>query len=171
MYDLASPDVIQSEAFQVLRANATAYEKSIISRAPIAHPTVYSLFASLQNHNATPVSLPGKHLLAVGIVPQNAEIEEDQNKWYAEEHLNLLSKVPGFLRARRLKLVSHMEIGGKATGDFQPSKYLSLYDFDRDTFMESQEFKDAMATPWSVKVVATVKPELRMYTLHKTFSQ
>ena len=41
-------------------------------------------------------------MLAGGIEPQSAEIEEDQNKVYAEEHLDMLSKVPGFLRARRL---------------------------------------------------------------------
>jgi len=171
MYDLASPDVIESEAYKVLRANATAHEKSIMSQSPIAHPTVYSLFASLQNHSVTSASLPGKYLLTVGIEPQNAEIEEDQNRWYAEEHLNLVSKAPGFLRARRLKLVSHMEIGGKATGAFQPTKYLTLFEFDRDTFMESQEIKDATATPWSVKIMATVKLEMRAYSLHKTFSQ
>jgi hypothetical protein len=172
MYDLASPDVIQSEAYQALRSNASAHEQSIISRLPVLHRTVYSFFASLSKPGVTSEFPPAKYILAAGIEPQNTEIEEDQNKWYAEEHLELLSKVPGFLRARRFKLVSHAELAGKAEGNpTKPSEYLTLYDWDRDTFMESQEFKHALSTPWSVKVMTAVNPDLKKYSLHRSFSK
>jgi hypothetical protein len=49
-------------------------------------------------------------MLAVDIHPQNAEIEVDHNKWYAEEHLDFLSKVPGFVRAQRFKRVNNIEL-------------------------------------------------------------
>jgi hypothetical protein len=36
------------------------------------------------------------------------QIEDEQNRWYAEEHLALLPKLPGFLQARRLRLVNYL---------------------------------------------------------------
>lgn len=170
--DLAAPDVIDGEAYQALRSNASVKEQSIISRLPILHPTVYSFFSSFPKPGVSSTSPSAKHILAVGIEPPNAEFEEDQNRWYAEEHLDLLSKVPGFIRARRFKLVSHVEKAGKAEGDpIKPTRYLTLYEWDRDTYAEAQEFKDALVTPWSVRIQTAVPPDLRTYTLHKSFSK
>ena len=42
-------------------------------------------------------------------------VEADYNMWHGEDHLDLLSKLPGFLRARRFKLVACVELSWKAT--------------------------------------------------------
>lgn len=170
VYDLASPDVLQSDAYQALRSNASSNEHSIISRVSTLHRTVYRLFASLPKQSVYSATPAANCLLIASIEPENAEIEEEMNKWYAEEHLDMLSKVPGFIRARRFKLVTHGEAASKAGGDsFKPSKYISYIEWDSNTFMESKEWIDASLTPWSVKIIPTLNAQLRVYALHKSF--
>lgn len=172
IYDLAALDVLESEPYKALRSNVPPNEQSIISRLSILHPTIYSLFSSLPNSDVSSGSPSAKYILAVGIEPPNAEVEEDQNRWYAEEHLDLLSKVPGFLRARRFKLVRHVEIAGKAEGDpVKPTKYLTLYDWDRDPIAATEESQNTLETPWSARIHSAVPAQLRTYILDKTISK
>jgi hypothetical protein len=170
---VASPDVLQSEAYQALRFNVSVHEASIAPRLTTFQRAVYSNFTTLQNPSVTSSSLPGKFLLIAAVNPSSAEIEDEQNRWYAEEHLTLLSKVPGFLRARRFKLVNHAELSGNADRDSikPPAKYITLYDWDRDTFFETQEFKNVMLTQWAQRIRVFLTPEVRMYTLHKNISK
>jgi hypothetical protein len=172
-FDLASLDVMQSEVYKALRSNASVNEASIVSRLATLHRTVYTPFATLQKPGVTSASFPAPFLLTAAIEPSNAEIEEEQNKWYAEEHLPLLSKVPGFLRARRFKLVDHVELGGKADKNSikPPAKYLTLYDFDRNTFFDTQEMKDVASSPWAQRMQVLLNAESRLFALHKGFSK
>jgi hypothetical protein len=170
VYGLASPDVLQSEAYQALRSNASSIEHSIISRISTLHRTVYSFFSSFPKQSVSSAFPAATYLLVVSIEPEDAEIEEELNKWYAEEHFDMLSKVPGFVRARRFKLVTHGEVASKAEGEaFKPSKYITLIDCDRDTFMESKEWTDSLVTPWSAKLIPALNAQLRVYALHKSF--
>jgi hypothetical protein len=171
--DLTSLDVMQSESYTSLRSNVSVKEASIVSRLATFHRTVYTPFTTLQKPGVTSASFPAPFLLTTAIEPSNAEIEEEQNKWYAEEHLPLLSKVPGFLRARRFKLVDHAELGGKADKNSikPPAKYLTLYDFDRDTFFDTQEMKDVASSPLAQRMRVLLNPESRLFTLHKGFSK
>jgi hypothetical protein len=172
-FDLASPGVIQSAGYNALWSNASVTEKSIVSRLSTLHRTVYSLFATLQNPNASSASFPAKFVLMAAIEPGNMEDEAEQNRWFAEEHLALLSKVPGFLRARRFKLVDHVELAGKADSTLTkpPAKYLTLCDWDRDTFFDTQEWNNVMSTPWAQKMLNILPHEIRMFTIHKSFSK
>jgi hypothetical protein len=172
-YDLASPDVIQSEEYKVLRSKSSSNEASIISRVVILHRTVYSLFTTVQKPGVTSTSFPAPFVLSAAMEPSNAAIEEEHNKWYTEEHLPLLSKVPGFLRARRFRLVDHAELAGMADSNLTkpPAKYLTLYDFDRGTFFETQEMKGVTSTPWAQRMLALLAPESRVFAIHKDFSK
>ena len=51
----------------------------------------------------------------IQISSPTTRVEADYNMWYAEDHLDLLSKLPEFLRARRFKLVARVELSWKAT--------------------------------------------------------
>lgn len=170
---MASLDVLHSEAYLALRSNVSLKEASITLRLTTFQRAVYSNFTTLQNPSVTSSSLPGKFLLTVAVNPSSAEIEDEQNRWYAEEHLSLLSKVPGFLRARRFRLVNHAELSTNVDWDSikPPAKYITLYDWDRDTFIETQEFKNVMLTQWAQRIKVLLPPEVRMYTLRGNISK
>ncbi|RDB30768.1 hypothetical protein Hypma_005732 [Hypsizygus marmoreus] len=174
LYDITSPEVIQSDAYKALSAQASSTEKEIISCLSTLSRRVYTRFATFESPTLSTDSFPSKFVLVVGFEPTR-DREEEMNAWYANEHLELLSKVPGFLRARRYRLVSSVELAGNPDEKAKapvPFPYLTLYEWETDAYATTPEFKDAISTPWSVKVMGElVRSELRLFALHKSFSK
>ncbi|KAG6857058.1 hypothetical protein H0H87_010023 [Tephrocybe sp. NHM501043] len=175
IYDTTTPEVLQSNAYKSLSLNAPAHEKSIISRLAFLNRRIYHRFQTIQNpkfNTATP--LPAAVVLVVGMKPTSLEKEEDVNNWYSEEHLALMSKVPGFIRARRFKLVSSIELAGKAdpASPAVAFPYVTLYDWESAAYVNEPAFKEAISTPWTVNVFSEVADsELRLFGLHKRFAK
>jgi len=170
-YDMESTSVASSDAYKALGASASPEERSIISRLVMLNRRIYQHITT-RSEPAHASSIPGKYLLlAAMVVPP--ELEADFNKWYEEEHLADLSKVPGWLRSRRFKLVSHVELAGKANPvAAQPTpNYIAMYDWMHDGYMDAPEFKACLATPWSSKIANSVIFELRRFGLHKSFTK
>lgn len=73
--------------------------------------------------------------------------EEDLEKWYREEHLEMLSKMPGYRRSLRYILGPRTPL---TLGE--PGKFLAIHEVDdMDAASSSEESKAAITTPWSVK--------------------
>jgi hypothetical protein len=66
--------------------------------------------------------------------------EEDFNAWYDTEHLPRLCAVPGVLGAQRYRSPSHTP------------RYLALYLLAHTGAAESQDWRDASATPWTARM-------------------
>jgi hypothetical protein len=69
---------------------------------------------------------------------ENAEVQFD--RWYEEEHIDLLSKVPGWLRKRRFKISSN------ATD--KEVTYLTLYEYSNSNGLGGKEHRAAISTSW-----------------------
>jgi len=65
-----------------------------------------------------------KHILLV-LSNAVAGKEDDYNKWYNEQHLDDVLKVPGFVAAQRFELTSD-------TGVPSVHKYLAIYEMETD---------------------------------------
>ena len=79
----------------------------------------------------------GLLLVMIDIDPEH---EEEFNRWYDEEHLPLLSQVPGVLRARRF---------------FDPEgtpRYVALYDLADESVPKRAQWKAALGTEWAKRV-------------------
>lgn len=174
LYDAMNTDVLQSDAYKALSAHASSQEKSIISRLATLNRRIYSRFATFQGPAISATALPSKFVLVVGVEPA-PEKEEEVNRWYEEEHLGLMSKVPGFIRARRYKLVSHLELAGQANASptqVVPFPYVTLYDWENGAYTVDIAFQAAISTPWSAKVLAELpSSEFRLFALHEGFSK
>ena len=99
-------------------------------------------------------------LLAVWMDPP-AELEDDLNRWYNEEHLIDRMAFPGFARVRR-----YLSVSG-------PPKYVALYDFE-DGAMTSEPYSHARKNPtaWTRKVTSTLKTNIRNeYQLVKSIGE
>jgi hypothetical protein len=75
------------------------------------------------------------------------EMEEEFNRWYDEEHIPRLLKVPGVLMARR----------GLNTGDGQ--KYIAIYEHENSEVQHTSAYKNAIETEWTQKI----RPHLRNF--------
>ncbi|KAJ3789307.1 hypothetical protein GGU10DRAFT_343784 [Lentinula aff. detonsa] len=109
-------------------------------------------------------------IVSVALSPlPTPEAEADFNAWYEEEHINLLSQVPGWQACRRFSLVDAI----KSTVDSaSPPRYLALHAYqDLDGFATPQ-FRTATNTPWRTRVMqGIVATERNVYRLAERLSE
>ncbi|KAF8512310.1 hypothetical protein BU17DRAFT_54104 [Hysterangium stoloniferum] len=172
LYDLTDPDVITSDAYKAINLNQSQRENDIIAKSKMLNRRVYSHISTQTSPRLSPSALPAKYVLIVS-VDAKPEDEADLNKWYAVEHMDAISKVPGWLRGRRYKLVSTKELAGQADKDTPPAtKYLSVHEWDRPDYRSTKEFKEMYDTPWSVQVSNYLtRREPRTFELYKDFGK
>lgn len=91
------------------------------------------------------------------------EARDALDKWYKEEHVDMISKVPGWLRTRRYVTSS---IDTKA-----PVEYLALHEYKPQNGMAGPEFKAAVSTEWAKEIMSkSVQGRgRRVYDLYYTF--
>ena len=78
--------------------------------------------------------------------------EADFDKWYREEHLDMLHKLPGYRRSSRYI------IGPKTTStEGEPPKYLAIHELDGLAGLDGNESKAENNTPWTVKTISESK--------------
>lgn len=119
----------------------SAKDKEIFSRVKSMQRLTYEHIATLSNDRVT----PDTYFVALIWLTVKAEGEEELNKWFAAEHLPLLSKIPSYLIGRRYKLVSERSIGE----EIEPAaKFLGVYEFTDSDFASTPEGYAANNTPW-----------------------
>jgi hypothetical protein len=161
-----------SEEYKALAPKATQREKALVSNLKQLNRRVYSHISTHTGGRFSPLAGPAKYILVVSIEVK-PEDEEDLNKWYAEEHMDAISKVPGWLRGRRYELVSSIELAGKADKNTpSAAKYLSIHEWDRPDYRSTKEFMKMYDTPWSTRVTNyVIRKEPRTFELYKDFQK
>ncbi|PAV22525.1 hypothetical protein PNOK_0248200 [Pyrrhoderma noxium] len=105
IYDISDIDFLKSDAYTNLARTRSPREADLLGRIGLLDRRIYTLNES----GPTTISpefaghTNGMALLPISFdVPPDFEAEFD--RWYNEEHIALLSKVPGWLRTRRFIL-------------------------------------------------------------------
>ena len=78
--------------------------------------------------------------------------EEDFEKWYREEHLDMLHKLPGYRRSSRYRSGPKTHL---TEGD--PPKYLAIHEMDELRGFDGKEAEAANSTPWTTKHIKDSK--------------
>lgn len=107
-------------------------------------------------------------MIAVSFVLQEgADKEEELKRWYEEEHVPLLQKVPGWRRSRRF-VTSYLDIEAKP--DLQ-REFLALHEYAPENGLGGKEFVAATTTKWCDKIYSEVVQDRkrRTYGLYYTF--
>jgi len=92
--------------------------------------------------------------------------EDEYNRWYSEEHLDDVLRVPGFIAAQRFRLALQDAAA--------PAQYLAIYELDTDDPHKSLAELEACAGTGAMPIspaldAATVKALLYgAITVHKT---
>jgi hypothetical protein len=85
-------------------------------------------------------------LVAVSMTLKDVEDAEVQfDRWYEEEHIDLLSKVPGWLRTRRFKTSS--------VAEEEEVTYLALHEYASSNGLGGKEHQTAMSTTWRDEIM------------------
>ncbi len=152
LYDLDSPEVIDSPEYKALSATASDRDKSVTAGLATLDRRVYeqiSVDGDPASGNPAPV------LLAVAMsVPASAE--DDLDAWYAEEHIPMLLEVPGWRRIRRFRLTRSL--------DAPAPDFLSVHELAGPEVLEEPLYRAAIGTPWRDRVVATaLRRERRVF--------
>lgn len=104
----------------------------------------------------------GPHIISMNVLAPEEGSEDDFERWYDQEHTPMLQKVPGFLRARRLKLCE----GPHA--DPNLPVHCTIQEYASAGAWETPEFRAASSTEWRARVIANVaKMDRRVFCLEK----
>ncbi|KAK2043347.1 alpha/beta-hydrolase [Colletotrichum somersetense] len=169
LYDVTSMSHLETPTYTTLRANRSAREA-----ATIAQVDVTRYFYDLVHTQEAPLFLPieqlsdkeaeGIELVAVETILKDESAEPEFVKWYTQEHIPMLSKVPGWLRTRLFKISSVGDGAGTKTS------YLGLHDYARTNGLGGPEHKASMSTPWGAEIAKTVSAKnRRTYSLFYVF--
>lgn len=151
LYNLASMDALTSDPYLKLRdweasLPPDSFEAKTLKLPNFSRGFYEQIFVyPMQGEYRTPNT---DILFAVGHdVPPNRE--EEFNAWYNTEHIPaMIDRVPGFLTARRLKLIEtplSLKVGIRSPSP----RYITLYDLENEDVLQSQIFLKETNSPWS----------------------
>jgi hypothetical protein len=142
VYDLDSPEVLESPEYKALGPTATEHDRSIGAGLATLDRRIYE---EISVDGSAPAE-PAPVLLSVALsVP--ADSEDDLLAWYTDEHIPMLLEVPGWGRIRRFRLVSGM--------DGPAPEFLSVHELAGPQVLEEPGYRAAISTPWRDRVVAS----------------
>ena len=145
-YDLASLDVLETPAYRAIVGDGLSpWSRRITSKSP--RICRFTAEQTIPGRLAGALEAEGMLLNAMNAA---AEVEDEFNAWYTEEHLPRLSQVPGVLRARRY---------GMAGGTH---RYIALYDLTSPAVQASPAWREAANTPWTEKMRPYFRDRLRL---------
>ncbi|KAI5369629.1 Putative alpha/beta hydrolase-1 [Septoria linicola] len=161
VYDVSDLTWVNKRIYSRLREERSKREKNVMSTFESLDRKIYSLVSVRGDSKG-----PGPHTLA-GSLRVNESDWDDLSKWYEEEHIDMMSKVPGWIRTRRFKMVVGGINGMPPSGQVE---HLAVHDFKELPDLTSAAFKEINSTPWRNRIVekATWR-QARLWSHHLTF--
>lgn len=150
IYDITSMSHLETPTYTTLRENRSRREAETIGQVDVKRH-----FFDLVSTKESPLFLPIEQLTdeeAEGLVLVSVEVSLKKDvpgalqavkKWYEDEHVPMLSKVPGWLRTRIFQTSSL---------DGSEIKLVSLHDYAKVNGLGGAEHKASMSTSWREEV-------------------
>ncbi|OJT11272.1 hypothetical protein TRAPUB_12225 [Trametes pubescens] len=162
LYDLSSPAVLSSPPYIDLAKTRSDREAARVAQLVLLDRRTYTLREPVYPPKAGEAYDPHKPgpYMSVVEIDVKQEMEDELNRWYDEEHVSLLAKVPGWVRSRRFVLEAAGATGSEAREGKLP-KHLAIHEWESMTAFNKNEFKEAVATPWMEKIWETGVVEMR----------
>ncbi|KAI2610799.1 alpha/beta-hydrolase [Hypoxylon fragiforme] len=169
-YDVTSMSHLQTSTYTSLRENRSSREADTIGQVDVKRYFWDSVFAK-----ESPLFVPLEQLTddeAEGIVllalelklTDAADAEPVSRQWLEEQHVDMLSKIPGWLRSRVLR-TSTLEVGA-------PVSFIALHEFAKANELGDVAQQPAAKTPgWEEEIAgkyATLASQ-RQYSLFYVF--
>lgn len=162
VYDVSDLSWLDNRIYTRLREERSKREKAVMGTFESLDRKIYSTISSRGDFKGhAPVTV------AVSLRIKESDLDE-VNRWYDEEHLDMLSKVPGWLRTRRFKMIVGGMSGMPPPGQVE---ILAVYDYKNADGLEGSERKAALSTPWTQKILSNIVlwRDTRTWGYHLTF--
>ncbi|KAK4545697.1 hypothetical protein LTR36_002651 [Oleoguttula mirabilis] len=161
VYDVSDLSWLDKRIYTRLREERSQREKAVMGTFESLDRKIYRTVSTRGDFKG-----PAPVQVAVSMTLKDADLD-DFNKWYEEEHINMLSKIPGWLRTRRFEMV----VGGlKGMPPAGQTECLAIHDYEEKNGQGGPEHKAAQNTPWRTKVMEkVVAKDRRDWAHHLTF--
>ena len=170
LYDITDMDELTRETYLALREDGikTPREKATMAQIAVDRK-LYDLLQDEKAADFQPLedqpdtSVAGNVLISnTSTVPADPAKEDDLKRWYKEEHIPMLARVPGW---RRSRLFTTASIDPNARKEF-----VALHEFAAQNGLGGAEHKAAMDTPWRNRIAETLTSKTRrVYNWAYTF--
>jgi antibiotic biosynthesis monooxygenase (ABM) superfamily enzyme len=140
LYDLASLDVLQSEAYLRLPREPSDRERAMLASIPLTDRRVGELVLDCPEWTRD-----APYQLLVCMTPASGQ-EADFVAWYQDEHIPLLLEVPGWRRAR---LFRQVEGSGPA--------FMAVHELESPDVFDHPAHEKAVGTPWRERIRQSVQ--------------
>jgi pimeloyl-ACP methyl ester carboxylesterase len=170
-YDVTDMEELTRETYTRLREKGvkSQREKDVMAQIKVGRK-LYDLFGERKTEGFEKLEdisvgeREGNVLVAVSLTLKEGKDGKELDRWYDEEHIDMLSKVSGWQRTRRF--VTSSILGGK-----EGIEYLALHEYAPKNGLIGDEFKAATSTSWASEVMTNVVQvkNRRVYELYYTF--
>ncbi|KAI5285494.1 hypothetical protein KEM54_000528 [Ascosphaera aggregata] len=173
VYDISEMSELQGEVYLRLRRDYMKSQrgKDVVSRVKVDR-RLFDFVEEVKSDNWAPLETfldaPREDGLVrfvnCVVVTLQPGQEDNFHKWYREEHMPMMTKIPGFLRIRRFRTSS---IGANASN---PTQWLSVIEWDKNP-TGTPELAAMNSTPWREKAQAeyVAGRNFRAYKHYYTF--
>ncbi|KAI8978278.1 hypothetical protein BD414DRAFT_495083 [Trametes punicea] len=153
-YDLDSLAVLDEAPYVTFADTRSEREKDVIRRVQLLDRRTYEVLKPEFPSTAGYEEREQGPFLVTMQIEIKPELEDELNRWYTDEHIPLLEKVPGWRRSRRFVLKDAGPAKGTDAGTVlgRPPKYLAVHEWDSLASFETNEFRYATSTPWRMKM-------------------
>ncbi|KAH8812826.1 hypothetical protein F5884DRAFT_786498 [Xylogone sp. PMI_703] len=171
-YELESVDVLESEPYKAQWAGMPDWERRMLTDLTVLDRRVYRLLSRKTSVDYDSRAKEGHVFQYVGLEPSAQLDSPELDRWYAEEHVPLLSSVPGWLRSTRWELVDAKGAAGSRPNDNADKipRFMAIHEWESAESFQHPEFKRAISTEWRNSVMdrqTREKEERRSWKLYK----
>ncbi|KAL2755350.1 hypothetical protein ACRALDRAFT_1071347 [Sodiomyces alcalophilus JCM 7366] len=168
VYDVTDTAILQTKEYTDLRANRSVHETQTIGQVDVRRD-IYDLVHERAKEGFRPLeSLSDAEAEGIQLVVNETVIknnnDEEYTKWYKEEHVDMLARVPGWLRTRLFRT-------SQVSGNSSKPALLSVTEYAKENGLGGPEHKASMETPWRARVTTdhVESKERRTYSLFYVF--
>jgi hypothetical protein len=139
LYELASRDVLASDAYLRLRQEQSQRERAMLASIPMMDRRVGELVLDCPEW-----ARDAPYQLIVCMTPPLGA-EDDFVDWYRQEHIRMLLGVPGW---RRVRLFRQVEGDGPA--------FMAIHELETTQVFDRPEYTASISTPWRQRIRGSV---------------
>lgn len=161
VYDVSDLSWLDKRIYTRLREERSQREKAVMSTFESLDRKIYTLYSE-RGSNTRPAPIQ----LAVSMRVKESDLEDFDN-WYEQEHTDMLSKIPGWLRSRRFR----MTVGGiKGMPPQGQIECMAVHDFELKNGLGGPVHDAAVDTPWRTRIMDKIlSKDRRLWKHYLTF--
>lgn len=177
-YDLTTYRDTLQPPYTTLAETRSDREKRILRDLETLERRTYEAYEGNEKFPKSELLAQGetaKFLMIVSAdVKPEPELEAEFNKWYDEDHVPIISRIPGWLRSRRFVLKDWTRGGVEGSKDQTPvPKWLAVHEYTDLEWRKDPASKSLFDNEWTRRVNAEIitKKEIRIVTFHKKWER